>query len=91
MLQRTLFLLIDNGKASGSAEKTRQSLTILLETTWFWISIPHNVNVGLLTLSGCTWWDSYVAAFVSGGRNDELQAPPVGFVGQLLAKVKNSG
>ena len=29
-----------------------------------------------------------VAAFVSGGRDDALQADVVGFIGQLLAKVK---
>ena len=32
-----------------------------------------------------------VAAFVTGGRDEQLQADVVGFIGQLLAKVKSPG
>ena len=32
-----------------------------------------------------------IAAFVTGGKDQQLQADAVGFIGQLLAKVKRSG
>lgn len=32
-----------------------------------------------------------VAAFVTGGKDEQLQADVVGFIGQLLAKVKSPG
>ncbi len=32
-----------------------------------------------------------VAAFVTGGRDEQLQADVVGFIGQLLAKVTSAG
>jgi hypothetical protein len=32
-----------------------------------------------------------VAAFVTGGKDEQLQADVVGFIGQLLAKVRRPG